>query len=117
MRVDEMESRMDEFELLSEYARSGSNGAFEQLAKRYGDLVYTSALRQVRDAHLAEDVVQAVFIILARKAGTLSRSTILPAWLLETTRLTALDALRKNARRARREWNAANMAPIMAQAK
>jgi RNA polymerase sigma factor (sigma-70 family) len=39
----------------------------------------------MRDAHAAEDVTQAVFIILARKAAGFKRDVILSSWLLQTT--------------------------------
>jgi RNA polymerase sigma factor (sigma-70 family) len=67
------------------------------------------ARRRVRDPHLAEDVAQAAFIVLARKAQSLraARATALPAWLFHVTRLAASRALRDEARRRRRETEAA----------
>ena len=58
---------MNDWELLQAYAERRSERAFEVLVKRYLDLVYSSALRQVRDPHLAEEVSQAVFVILWKK--------------------------------------------------
>jgi hypothetical protein len=67
----------DDMTLLEEYARSNSEAAFATLVSQHINLVYSVALRQVRDTHLAEEVTQVVFIILARKAGSLSPKTIL----------------------------------------
>ena len=59
---------MDDIRLVREYATTNSEAAFETLVSRYAPLVYSAALRQMRDPHLAGEVTQAVFIILAEKA-------------------------------------------------
>lgn len=93
-----MES-LDDIGLLRQYATSGSEAAFEELVNRRIGFVYGAALRQVRDCHLAEEVTQTVFIILARKARNLPAGTVLAGWLFNTTRFTALAQMRALARR------------------
>jgi RNA polymerase sigma factor (sigma-70 family) len=100
-----------DWQLMQEYALSNSQGAFEQLAARHSGWVYSTALRQVRDPHLAQDVSQAVFIVLARKAKTLGPRTPLNAWLFKVTRYAAAHALRSASRRRRHERSAAAMNP------
>ena len=73
------------------------------MVRRHINLVYSVALRQTGNAAHAEEITQAVFVILARKAAGLRPDTILEGWLHETTRLTALRFLRGERRRQRRE--------------
>jgi len=98
---------MDEWRLLRQFIEDNSQPAFAGLVERYINLVYTTALREVRDASLAEDVTQAVFLILARKAGSIRSGTVLSSWLYQTTRFTARNALQGEARRRNYEQQAA----------
>ena len=97
---------MDDMALLREYAARNSEAAFETLVSRRIGFVYSAALRQVRDPHLAEEITQAVFIILAQKAGRISDKTILCGWLFKTTRFAALAQICADAKRRRREQEA-----------
>jgi RNA polymerase sigma factor (sigma-70 family) len=97
---------MDDIELLREYVQRQSEEAFALLVSRHINLVYSVALRKTGNAHAADEITQAVFIILARKAKTLRQRTILSGWLYQTARLTASNYLRAEARRVRREQEA-----------
>jgi RNA polymerase sigma factor (sigma-70 family) len=89
-----------------EFARNNSEQAFTTLVSRHVNLVYSVALRQVADSHLAQDVTQGVFIILAKKAKTLGPKTIVSAWLCRTARYVSSHALRTQRRRQVREHEA-----------
>ena len=65
---------LDDAQLLDRYARTGDESAFAELVRRHLNLVYSAAARRVGDRHLAEDVAQAVFLILRAQAGTTSRA-------------------------------------------
>ncbi len=99
----------DDMELLREYVARDSQTAFEELLKRHVNLVYSTALRLVREPALAGEVTQTAFIILSRKAHTLRSGTILSGWLYRTTQFAAARALRTEMRRRQREQEAVKM--------
>src|SRR5208283_1649688 len=96
----------DDMALVREYAQSNSEQAFATLVSRHINLVYSVALRQVRDPNLAEEITQAVFIILARKAQSVGPKTILSGWLCRTARYVSTDTLKIQRRRQFREREA-----------
>ena len=96
----------DDMDLVRQYARCKSEEAFATLVSRHVNLVYSVALRQVGDAHLAEEITQTVFIILARKAGSLGSKTVVSGWLYRTARYAAAKALTLRRRRQDREQEA-----------
>jgi RNA polymerase sigma factor (sigma-70 family) len=92
----------DDLKLLREYLERDSEEAFRELAERHVGLVYSTAQRLLGNRELAEEVTQTVFMILAAKGRRLKGMT-LAGWLHRTTRLSALQALRAECRRQRRE--------------
>jgi RNA polymerase sigma factor (sigma-70 family) len=95
-----------DMELLRQYADRNSDEAFAALVTRHVNMVYSAALRKTGSPNAAEEITQAVFIILAKKAGGLRKKTILSGWLYQTARLTTASFLRTEIRRARREQEA-----------
>ena len=100
-----MRDRSDN-DLLAEYLKSNSEEAFATLVARHVNKVYSAAIRHVGNPHEAEEITQAVFVILLKKAKTLHKETFLSGWLYHTARLTAVTFLRSEIRRARREQEA-----------
>lgn len=96
----------DDMDLLREYATRDSEQAFATIVARHINLVYSVALRHAGNAHQAQDITQAVFIVLARKAGSLRKGTVLAGWLFHAARMTASNFLRTEVRRAHREQEA-----------
>jgi len=105
---------MDDSQLIEAFVRENSESAFRTLVERHAGLVHASALRQTGDAQLAQDVAQAVFTLLARKAGSLRRGAVLSGWLFQTTRFVAARAMRSEQRRQRREQEAFDMQQLQA---
>jgi RNA polymerase sigma factor (sigma-70 family) len=94
---------MSDWELLQEYVRSRSGAAFAQLVERHVRWVHSVCTRSTRDAHLAEDVTQAVFLLLSQKASRLRAGTSVSGWLFRTAQHTSSNAMTSQRRRAKRE--------------
>jgi RNA polymerase sigma factor (sigma-70 family) len=102
-----MSPMTDDADLLRAWAEERSERAFTELVQRHLRLVHAVALRQVGgNTHLAEDIVQQVFLRLAQNAGTLTRHPVISGWLHRTTRYVAIDTLRREQRRRAREQEA-----------
>lgn len=99
---------MDEREPLARFISDRSDAAFAELVRMNANLVYSAALRQsAGDAALAEEITQAVFVLLAKKAGGIK--VPLAGWLIRATWFAAREARRSAARRQIHERRAALM--------
>ena len=96
----------DDSALLRQYADGDSEEAFAALVARHINLVYSVALRRTGNPQHAEEISQAVFVILAKKARQLRHDRALSSWLFQTTRLTANNFIRSEVRRHQREQEA-----------
>ncbi|HEX3797581.1 MAG TPA: sigma-70 family RNA polymerase sigma factor [Verrucomicrobiae bacterium] len=100
---------ISDLDLLRQYTRKNSETAFAELVSRHLNLVYSAALRQVRSPQLAEEVAQSTFTDLAQNATRLAADTVLSAWLYQVSHRTAIDVVRREARRQLREQIATEM--------
>jgi RNA polymerase sigma factor (sigma-70 family) len=96
-------------QLLWDYSEQHSDAAFSELVRRHVDLVYSAALRMVRDTHLAEDVTQGAFVALSKNAAQLQTEVVLSAWLHRTAQNIAAQTVRTEVRRRLREQEAVAM--------
>jgi RNA polymerase sigma-70 factor (ECF subfamily) len=88
-------STPDDFALLSR-VRSGDQGAMADLFDRYSGVLYSVALRVLKDPGQAEDIMQDIFIQVWRKPDSFASGRgSLGGWLAVVTRNRAIDLLRK----------------------
>lgn len=101
---------VDDAQLLRRFAEQNSQAAFAELARRHVGWIYQASLRRTGERHdLAQDVVQQVFLALARHALELAKHPSLPGWLFTTTRYAAGHVLRAESRRRKHELAAGEM--------
>src|SRR4051812_23336097 len=106
-----MDSRGDAC-LLGAWRREGDRAAMDELVRRYINLVYGTARRITRDPVGAEDITQAVFMLLIQKSPRIENDLALAAWLHRTTRFACSNAMQMAARRGARERRAARSESI-----
>jgi RNA polymerase sigma factor (sigma-70 family) len=97
--------------LLRAFASRHEEAAFATLLGRHGPMVLSVARRLLHNEHDAEDVFQAAFLLLARKAGVIRRQESVGSWLHGVTLRLALKARSQNLHRHTRERQAAQMRP------
>jgi RNA polymerase sigma factor (sigma-70 family) len=100
---------MPDAELVKAYTRESSEQAFHALVQRHVDLVHATALRQMGDSGIAQEITQNVFLVLARKAPRLAGRETLAGWLHRTTILECKARFRAELRRRQREETAAQI--------
>lgn len=99
----------DSDSLLTQFLTDRSERAFRGLVQRHLPLVHAVAFRSLRDAELAKEVSQQVFIRLAARAHGIRQECGLVAWLHRTAHSLAVDTVRREQRRKLREQKAAAM--------
>jgi RNA polymerase sigma factor (sigma-70 family) len=105
------DSQATDRELLQRFTAQQDDAAFEALFRRHGAMVLAAGRRILGNGHDAEDVCQAVFLLLAKKASSQRWQASVANWLYTTTHLLALKARTAAIRRARREGGAARRSP------
>src|SRR5437868_15537026 len=103
---------MSDDQLLERFLAQRDESAVEVLVRRYGPLVFGACRRVLHNAHAAEDVFQATFLVLVRKAPSLDRAKPRGSWLYTVAHRLALTARANELRRQRREEEAARHRPL-----
>jgi RNA polymerase sigma factor (sigma-70 family) len=101
--------KMNDWQLITDYVKQKDEAAFSRLVRQHLDFVFSIAMRRTGRGDLAEETAQAVFLLLAQKAGTFNKRIILPSWLYRATCLIGAAALRAERTRAQKEKEAGMM--------
>ena len=107
-------ARVPDDALLQRYVTDGDQAAFGMLVRQYERVVHRTCQRGLGDPHLAQETVQATFMVLARKAAALDAGQPLTAWLCKVAFRAALRLRAALARRRRHEKRAARKAAVVA---
>jgi RND family efflux transporter MFP subunit len=94
---------LSDAQLLERFVTRQDEAAFELLLWRHGAMVLGICRRMLHDSHDAEDVFQATFLVLARKAASIARAEAVGAWLARVACRVALRARAQLTRQARCE--------------
>lgn len=101
-----MTSMRTDGELLFGFSHNRDETCFAELLQRHGRMVYHTAYSVLGDWAASEDVVQATFVILAKKAGSLSDVRCLASWLHHIALCCARNLRKSEQRRHAREHEA-----------
>jgi RNA polymerase sigma factor (sigma-70 family) len=98
-------------QLLERFLARRDEAAFEALVRRHGAMVLGVCRRVLKNSHDAEDAFQATFLVLVRRAASLSRRELLGNWLYGVAYRTSLEAHAAVARRRRKERQVSETSP------
>src|ERR1041385_6878179 len=99
--------------LIRAYVCCRCEHSFAELVRRHVNVVHSTALRILREAALAEEVTQGVFLALAQHSARLQGRSSLTGWLYETTRNLSINTVKSEERRRQREREAATMKALI----
>jgi RNA polymerase sigma factor (sigma-70 family) len=90
-------------QLLSRFVKSGDEAAFAIIVDRHGPMLYGVCRRLLGDSHLADDVLQATFLLLSRQCWSIRKRNSLAGWLYRVAQRFARQVRLAEAARSRRE--------------
>src|SRR5512135_3561760 len=94
--------KMRERELLERFVNGNDQAAFRALIDRHGPMVLGVCRSLLKEPHDAEDAFQNIFLILARRAGTIKHRDSIGPWLHRVAvRVATRARVKANDRRAR----------------
>lgn len=102
----------EDADLLERFVTTRDEAAFEQIVRRHGPMVWRVGQRVLRQTQDVEDVFQATFVVLARKAGVIARPELLGGWLHGVAHRVSLEARTQRARREARQQSLTNESAI-----
>ncbi|MCI0380154.1 MAG: sigma-70 family RNA polymerase sigma factor [Gemmataceae bacterium] len=94
---------LSDAELLDRFIQSRDPAAFEALMRRHGPMVLAVCRRVLRNEADAEDALQATFVVLVRKASSITPRSFVGNWLYGVAYKAALKAQAMNRTRLRKE--------------
>lgn len=95
--------KQDDQQLLRLFVRESDGLAFNYFVGRHAGLVNSIVGSRIPDSDLAKDVAQQVFILAAKKAGSLLDHPTISGWLSRTAVLKAKKMMRREINRKKRE--------------
>jgi RNA polymerase sigma factor (sigma-70 family) len=97
-------------QLLERFVACRDEVVFEALVERHGTMVLQICRGMLGNSHDAEDVFQATFLVLVRRAGSIRKRDSVASWLFGVAGRIAARARVDAARRRKHERRAAEMA-------
>jgi RNA polymerase sigma factor (sigma-70 family) len=95
---DRQADRLTDADLLARFTANRDEAAFEVLVWRHGPMVHGLCRRLLRRREDADDAFQAAFLILVRKARSISKRISLGSWLYKVTYRVALEVQAREAK-------------------